>query len=361
MPAGRSPNAVWVPAIHGHDFGRIPVHASTPLTPDRHEQEADRISAGLAQGPAPHAERLVQKGASATPVPHEIAGPAGQPLSSGVRAFMEPRLGYELGHVRIHAGASAARSAEGLNADAYTFGSHIVFAAGRFMPGTGEGNELIAHELVHSIQQVQPPPLDARGTRPLSVSRAAFPQIARRPRKSKGLTIGVGMRLGTNQFGEEVRVKREVGSSSGYDERLQAIAVARLAGAEPAVVVLGYDRKWHAFETTANFYGGGTSADIPAHAVYGLPSSAAIEETQKSRPNSPFLASLVFGVPESEIQMNRSSYGRAPGKVNLNPQLNAPGQPGGTHGPVSGDVTFALGAVSAFEVRTASLADPPKA
>jgi hypothetical protein len=148
-----------------------------------------------------------------------------------------------------------------------------------------------------------------------------------------------------------------VGSKNGYDERLQAIAVARLAGAEPAVVVLGYDRKWHAFETTANFYGGGTSADIPAHAVYGLPSSTAIEETQKSQPNSPFLASLVFGVPESEIQMNISSSGRTPGKINLNAQLNKPGEPGGTHGAAGGG-GFTLGVDSSFDVRTASLATP---
>jgi hypothetical protein len=352
-----------VPASHGHDFSRLPVHAPAATASDRSEEEADRISEALPTAPVPeHAERPMQQGATATAVPNDLVGSAGQPLPSAVRTFMEPRLGHDLGHVRIHADASAARSAESLNADAYTYGSHIAFGPGRFAPATRDGNALIAHELVHSIQQVQPPPLYASQATPVSVSHAA-PQIARRPKKSKkvtrskGVTIDAGMRLGTNQSGEEVRVVREVGSNGGYDHRLQAIAVARLNGAEPAVIVQAYDGKWHAFQTTANFYGGGTSADIPALALYGLPSSAGIDAMQQSQPNTPALASLVFGVPESEIQMNRSSAGRTAGKINLNPQLGGRFQPGGTHGPVEG-VEFKPGVLSAIEVGTPSLADP---
>src|SRR6185437_10523302 len=38
-------------------------------------------------------------------------------------------------------------------ARAYTHGSHVVFAAGRFSPGTPQGRELLAHELAHVAQQ----------------------------------------------------------------------------------------------------------------------------------------------------------------------------------------------------------------
>src|SRR5512133_1309322 len=101
------------------------------------------------------------------------------------------------------------------------------------------------------------------------------PQIARSP-APKGSTFA-GMQLGKTRDGEDVHVKREVGSMQGYDERLQAIAVARLNKAEPAAVVQGYDGKWHALETTVNFYGGlSPAADTPTQAVYGLPSSVAI-------------------------------------------------------------------------------------
>jgi hypothetical protein len=100
---------------------------------------------------------------------------------------------------------------------------------------------------------------------------------------AKAASAFAGMRIGVNQYGEEVRVKREVGSTQGYDDRLQAIAVARLGGADPSVVVQSTDGKWHALETTANFYEGKmtTAADTPTLAVYGLPSSASIADVRQ--------------------------------------------------------------------------------
>ena len=77
----------------------------------------------------------------------------GEPLASPVRAFFEPRFGLDFSQVRVHTGGSAAQSARSLNALAYTVGSEIVFADGRFAPQTDSGRRLIAHELVHTVQQ----------------------------------------------------------------------------------------------------------------------------------------------------------------------------------------------------------------
>ncbi len=57
------------------------------------------------------------------------------------------------GAVRVHTGASAARAADALGADAYTVGTHIAFAAGAFRPHRADGRALIAHELAHVLQQ----------------------------------------------------------------------------------------------------------------------------------------------------------------------------------------------------------------
>jgi hypothetical protein len=43
-----------------------------------------------------------------------------------------------------------------VNAHAYTVDNHIVFAPGRFAPGTPEGRRLLAHELTHVAQQTGP-------------------------------------------------------------------------------------------------------------------------------------------------------------------------------------------------------------
>jgi outer membrane protein OmpA-like peptidoglycan-associated protein len=55
--------------------------------------------------------------------------------------------------VRLHTDSSAAASAKALNARAYTLGTDVVFGAGQFSPETSAGKHLLAHELVHVVQQ----------------------------------------------------------------------------------------------------------------------------------------------------------------------------------------------------------------
>jgi hypothetical protein len=66
---------------------------------------------------------------------------------------MEPRFGHDFSEVRVHTDASAARSAEAVNALAYTVGQNVVFGAGRYAPLTVAGRRLLAHELMHTVQQ----------------------------------------------------------------------------------------------------------------------------------------------------------------------------------------------------------------
>jgi len=77
----------------------------------------------------------------------------GQPLPGSTRAFFEPRFGQDFGQVRLHTGAQAAESARALNARAFTVGQDVVFGAGQYAPGTGDGRRLLAHEMTHVVQQ----------------------------------------------------------------------------------------------------------------------------------------------------------------------------------------------------------------
>ena len=83
----------------------------------------------------------------------------GQPLSEPVRAFFEPRLGYDFSQVRIHTDARAAASARAVNALAYTVGQDVVFGAGHYAPGAVSGMRLLAHELTHVVQNREAPSL----------------------------------------------------------------------------------------------------------------------------------------------------------------------------------------------------------
>jgi hypothetical protein len=66
---------------------------------------------------------------------------------------MEPRFGYDFSRVRVHADSKAAKSAEAVNAQAYTVGSNIVFGANRGGAGNLSHQRLLAHELTHVVQQ----------------------------------------------------------------------------------------------------------------------------------------------------------------------------------------------------------------
>src|SRR4051794_1849622 len=72
------------------------------------------------------------------------------------------RLGRDLSGVRVHTDGAAAAAAGSVRAEAYTLGSHIVFAAGAYRPETPPGRRLLAHELAHVLQQ---PTLPAASTR----------------------------------------------------------------------------------------------------------------------------------------------------------------------------------------------------
>ena len=128
------------------------------------EREADAVADRVmgmttpAPGPAPRAAGQNQvmpkrESASAGQAAPLFSRQGGRPLDAGARGFLEPRLGADLGGVRVHTDAAAARSAQQLAAQAFTVGSDIYFGSGRYQPGTQSGRRLLAHELVHVTQQ----------------------------------------------------------------------------------------------------------------------------------------------------------------------------------------------------------------
>lgn len=144
----------------------------TVSTPgDAYEQEAERIAGAITQTPAiePHLTRAHDGGtptiqakhsvtrtnanAIAPPFVRKILDTPGQALDPATRRFMESRLGHDLSAVRVHTGRDAADSAQSVDALAYTLGHNIVFGRHQYAPHTAIGRRLLAHELVHVIQQ----------------------------------------------------------------------------------------------------------------------------------------------------------------------------------------------------------------
>jgi hypothetical protein len=83
----------------------------------------------------------------------EQARGGGDALPESTQASLGPAFGGDLSAVRVHAGDQAHRLNQSVGAEAFTVGSDIFFSNGSYDPGSGAGQELLAHELTHVVQQ----------------------------------------------------------------------------------------------------------------------------------------------------------------------------------------------------------------
>lgn len=165
----------------GQDFSQIPGNSSTvgglqaklaiSKPGDESEQEADRVADQVMRmGDADVAQQVqanqvpsqTSKVSSGVESPINRQKGNGQPLDLATRSFFEPRFGRNFDDVRIHPDAQAASMARRIGARAFTLDRDIVFNEGEYAPGTSQGRRLLAHELVHTIQQNKTSP-DAGG------------------------------------------------------------------------------------------------------------------------------------------------------------------------------------------------------
>jgi hypothetical protein len=122
-------------------------HSISPLVQTKcaHCEEEENLQR-KDTGRSPH-------GQTAPSIVRDALQTGGHTLDGAVRGSMERHFGYDFKQVKIHTGAVAAKSADAINALAYTSGNHIVFNAGQFNPASNQGQRLLAHELTHVVQQ----------------------------------------------------------------------------------------------------------------------------------------------------------------------------------------------------------------
>ncbi|RME18716.1 MAG: DUF4157 domain-containing protein, partial [Candidatus Zixiibacteriota bacterium] len=119
---------------------------------------------------------------------------------------------------------------------AYTVGRDVVFGSGEYAPGSREGQRLLAHELVHVVQQTDDP---ARG----QVQRLAIPPIRIFPVAPATVTINA-----TVLHGASDNVSRDISRTNRIFRRARcglraSLGVKEVLNAATTRAILGADNR----------------------------------------------------------------------------------------------------------------------
>ncbi|NEO46389.1 MAG: DUF4157 domain-containing protein [Moorea sp. SIO4A3] len=140
---------------------------------DKYEQEADRVARKVVQQinspqngtiegeekgtPQQEIQRKALTGGTRAPINLEggikEARGRGKPLEERIRKPMEKAMGVDFSGVRVHTDARADQLNQSIQAKAFTTGQDVFFRQGAYEPGSRRGQELIAHEMTHVVQQ----------------------------------------------------------------------------------------------------------------------------------------------------------------------------------------------------------------
>lgn len=114
-----------------------------------HEAQAERAAEAFLRG-----GYGLAAGLSPAPwSPFSLPGSMGEPLPHALSQPLGDAFGADLHGLRLHHDAAAQDAAQRLGARAFTAGRDIYFAAGAFDLASRTGQQLIAHELAHVLQQ----------------------------------------------------------------------------------------------------------------------------------------------------------------------------------------------------------------
>lgn len=265
-PIPPSHNPVWdAVATSSHAAGppRIQAKLAVSQPGDPSEQEADRVAdqvmrmpeptvqrkcaACVGGGPCPKCEAeqsgTLHRKADATSGPSASSDAAGltshlghgKPLDPGTRAFFEPRFGHDFSHVRVHTDTTAAESARAVNASAYTVGRDMVFARGHYAPQTEHGQQLVAHELSHVVQQGHHASRSSSGV----LQRKVRPEnVTCRERGVEEFNLTGDEAVAAIQAADEEAIQLALGAESFLREQL---SLARQGQRDPLTIVQEQD------------------------------------------------------------------------------------------------------------------------
>jgi len=166
-PAAEPPQPTGAsPRLLGWTRAPLLTVASVPVAPadDESEREADRVAGRVLAGgpttsvsPRPSDGGVRRRAAadvtSQDLAPSELPDDGARAIPDPARRRIEPVVGADLGHVRVHSGAASGRMADRLGARAFSYGQRIWLGRGVAPGDIGT----LAHEVAHVVQSGRRP------------------------------------------------------------------------------------------------------------------------------------------------------------------------------------------------------------
>ncbi|HEX4964281.1 MAG TPA: DUF4157 domain-containing protein [Thermoanaerobaculia bacterium] len=185
QPPAPAPTAASAPAFGVSGAFRIQPKLQIGPPGDRHEREAERVATqvvNVLRAPAvpqpakpkqrkaagisslqPPSGKLLQgcdacggTGGSEPELEHTLRRAresGGESFSQAVRQPMERAFGADFSGVTIHRDRESDQLNQAIHARAFTTGQDVFFRRGEYSPASRSGQELLAHELTHVVQQ----------------------------------------------------------------------------------------------------------------------------------------------------------------------------------------------------------------
>lgn len=131
---------------------------NSPQTGQSVQQKPEEKEEGLQKKPLETIQREGEKpvaGSAPANFEGEInrAKGGGQPLAPDLQQKMGNAMGADFSGVKIHTDSQSDKLNRSIQAKAFTTGQDVFFRQGTYNPGSTSGQELIAHELTHVMQQ----------------------------------------------------------------------------------------------------------------------------------------------------------------------------------------------------------------
>jgi hypothetical protein len=144
----------------------------------------------------------------------------GQNLAPDLQAQMGQAMGADFSGVRVHTDGQADGLNRAVGARAFTTGQDLFFKRGEYQPGSRGGQELIAHELTHVVQQgMAKQKFSSFSNKPHAIQREIhYPEV---PEEEKDPRVRINIMI--DQFNESLPGRYKAIDFGLYHEIMTAI------------------------------------------------------------------------------------------------------------------------------------------